>query len=92
MKSPVAHCLFDLNSTVGQKILKSLGQKNQINQFHEKKIQKSIFCHLKNGQKSIFELGKSLKLTKMQFHELFLFHEIDCWQFFPVQKLIFGHF
>ena len=28
----------------------------------------SIFCHLKNGQKSIFELGKSLKLPKMQFH------------------------
>ena len=29
----------------------------------------SIFCNFKNGQKSIFELGKSLKLLKMQFHE-----------------------
>ena len=29
----------------------------------------SIFCNFKNGQKSIFELGKRLKLTKMQFHE-----------------------
>ena len=32
---------------------------------------KSIFCNFKNGQKSIFELGKSLKLSKMQFHEIF---------------------
>ena len=32
--------------------------------------QKKIFdCNFKNGQKSIFELGKSLKLPKMQFHE-----------------------
>ena len=30
---------------------------------------KYIFCYFKNGQKSIFELGKSLKLPKMQFHE-----------------------
>ena len=28
----------------------------------------SIFCNFKNGQKSNFELGKSLKLPKMQFH------------------------
>ena len=28
-----------------------------------------IFCNFKNDQKSIFELGKSLKLPKMQFHE-----------------------
>ena len=31
----------------------------------------SIFCYFKNGQKSIFELGKSLNLPKMQFHEFF---------------------
>ena len=30
---------------------------------------KSIFCIFNNGQKSIFELGKSFKLPKMQFHE-----------------------
>ena len=29
----------------------------------------SFFGHFKNGQKSIFELGKSLKLPEMQFHE-----------------------
>ena len=29
----------------------------------------STFCYFKNGQKSIFELGKSLKLPKLQFHE-----------------------
>ena len=34
--------------------------------------QNSIFCNFKNGQKSIFELGKSLNLPKMQFHEFFL--------------------
>ena len=38
---------------------------NQINQFHEN----SIICNFKNGQKSIFDLGKSLKLSKIQFHE-----------------------
>ena len=30
---------------------------------------KYIFCDFKNDQKSIFELGKSLKLPEMQFHE-----------------------
>ena len=29
----------------------------------------SIFCNFKNGQKLIYELGQSLKLPKMQFHE-----------------------
>ena len=28
-----------------------------------------IFCNFKNDQKTIFELAKSLKLPKMQFHE-----------------------
>ena len=32
---------------------------------------KSIFCNFKNGQKPIFELGKSLKLPKMQIHDFF---------------------
>ena len=43
---------------------------NQINQFHKKKIffyPNSIFSYFKNGQKSIFELGKSLKLPKNDF-------------------------
>ena len=68
---------FFKGATVGQKIKKSPGQKdswNQINQFHEIFLwPNSIFCNFKNGQKSIFELGKSLKLPKMQFHEKFLF-------------------
>ena len=44
----------------------------------------SIFCNFKNGQKSIFELGKSLKLPKMQFHikkkrrRFIWFHEFFC--------------
>ena len=43
---------------------------NQINQFHEEFFwPNSIFGDFKNGQKSIFELGKSLKLPKMQFHQ-----------------------
>ena len=63
-----------------QKIKKSPGQKNQIYQFHEKIFwPKSIFCNFKNDQKSIFELVKSLKLPKMQFHE-FVF--IDLTSFF----------
>ena len=28
-----------------------------------------FFCNFKNGQNSIFEQGKSLKLPEMQFHE-----------------------
>ena len=46
---------------------------------------KSIFCNFKNDQKSIFELGKSLKLPKMQFHKkkIFIwFHEFFCLDFF----------
>ena len=42
----------------------------------------SIFCNFKNGQKSIFELGKSLKLPKMQFHEKFFFDLFDFTSFF----------
>ena len=49
-------------------------------------FQRSIFCNFKNGQKSIFELGKSLKLPKMQFHiNIFWFiwfHELFCLDFF----------
>ena len=65
--------------TAGYKIWKSPGQKNswnQINQFHEKTFwPNSIFCNFKTGQKSIFELGKSLKLPNMhmQFHEKIYF-------------------
>ena len=33
----------------------------------------SNFCNFKNGQKSIFEEGKCLKLPKMQFHEIIFF-------------------
>ena len=63
----------DNHNTAGQKILKSPGKKNswnQINQFDEQFFwPNSIFCNFKNDQKSILELGKSLKLSKMQFHE-----------------------
>ena len=58
-----------------RKLKKSPCQKNswnQINQFHEILFwPKSIFCNFKNDQKSIFELGNSLKLPEMQFHEFF---------------------
>ena len=38
----------------------------RINQFHEIFFRpNSFFCNFKNGQKSIFELGKGLKLPKM---------------------------
>ena len=60
---------FLKTEAVGQKILKSPGQKNsckQKNQFHEKKFFTKIhFCNFKNGQKSIFELGKSSKLPEI---------------------------
>ena len=33
-----------------------------------REIKEFNFCNFKNGQKSIFELGKNLKLPNMQFH------------------------
>ena len=46
----------------------------------------SIFCNFKNGQKSIFELGKSLKLPEMQFQEkifiIYLISRVFCLDFF----------
>ena len=70
--------------------LKSPDQINSwklINQFQKKTFwQNSIFCNFKNGQKSIFELGKSLKLPKMLFHgkkiRFIWFHEFFCLDFF----------
>ena len=48
--------------------------------FHEE-----FFCNFKNGRKSIFELGKSLKLPKMQFHEkkimIYLISRVFCLDF-----------
>ena len=69
---------------------KSSGQKTrEIKEFNfTKKIfwPNSIFCDFKNGQKSCFELGKSLKLPEMQFHEkknwFIWFHEFFCLDFF----------
>ena len=57
-------CIFEKKSSFPQSW-------NQINQFHENSFwPNSIFCNFKDGQKSIFELGKSLKLLKTQFHEI----------------------
>ena len=41
-----------------------------------------IFCNFKNDQKSIFELRKSLKLPKVQFHEKIIFDLFDFASFF----------
>ena len=68
-------------SQKARKIKKSPGQKNswnQINQLHEN----SIFCNFKNSQKSIFELGKSLKLPKIQCHKKFFIFLFDFTSFF----------
>ena len=56
-----------LASTVAQKFKKSPNQKT-----HEIKyinFKKKFFGNFKNGQKSISELEKSLKLPEMQFQE-----------------------
>ena len=68
-------------NTVGQKIKKSPGQKKLVKS--NKSIWRnffwpnSIFCNFKNDQISIFELGKSLKLPKMEFHFQFLIYLIS---------------
>jgi len=36
-----------------------------------REIKNPFFCNFKNDQKSIFEIGKSSKPPKMQFHENF---------------------
>ena len=48
-------------------------------------LPKFIFCHVKNGQKSIFELGK---LPKMQFHEENFFELFDLPGFFKFSGLL----
>ena len=59
--------------TVGQKIKKKSMPKKLVKS--KKSITRiflgpnSIFCNFKIGQKSIFEVGKILKLPIMQFHE-----------------------
>ena len=56
---------------------------------HEKSFSpNSIFCNFKNGQKSIFEPTKSLKLPNMQFHEK-KFDLFDFTIFLPGIFLIF---
>ena len=75
------------------KKLKKVNAKNSWNQFLEKIFgPKSIFCNFKNGKKSIFELRKSLKLPKMQFHEkknwFIWFHEFFCLDFFIFSGLL----
>ena len=56
----------------------------------------SIFCKFKNGQKSIFELGKSLKLPKMQFqlikNLICLISRIVCLDLFKFSGLQFNKF
>ena len=42
---------------------------------------KSMTCNIKNGEKSSFELGKSLKLPKMLSREFFFFCKIDLFDF-----------
>ena len=53
------------DKTQGQKLVKSNKSISRKKFFWPN----SIFCNFKNGKKSIFELGKSLKLPKMQFPE-----------------------
>ena len=58
-----------------------------MNQFHEKFFwPNSIFYNFKDGQNSIFELGKSFELPEMLFHGFFFafiwFHEFFCLDFF----------
>ena len=65
----------------------------KINKFHEILFwPNSIFCNFKNVQKSNFELGKSLKLPKMQFHEkkiwFIWFHEFFCLDFFKFSETL----
>ena len=53
------------------KSTESISRKNFIDQ-------NPFFCNFKNGQKSIFEMGKNLKLPKIQFHvKIFLIYLIS---------------
>ena len=68
-----------------------------VNQFHDFFWPNTIFCDFKNGQKSIFELGKSLKLPERQFHEknffLFIwFHEFFWLEFFKFSCPMWVHY
>ena len=52
-----------------RKFKKVKAKKNQINQFHDFFTKIHFFAISKMAKKSIFEVGKSLKLPKIQFHE-----------------------
>ena len=57
---------------------------NQINQFHENFFgPNSSFCNFKNGQKSIFELGKADKnaISQKEIIDLFVFMSFFAWTF-----------
>ena len=80
----VADCIREFEKVNFQIFLSQRGSENLKKSRHKtseiKQINftKSIFCNFKNGQKSlqksIFELGKTLKLPKMQFHEKMIVH------------------
>ena len=59
------------------------------NQFHEIFWPNSIFCNFKNGQKSISELGKCLKLPKMQIHKRKILIYLILMSFYAWTFLIF---
>ena len=87
--------MFSLEYTVGfRKFIKVQAKKNSCNQLNFLFDQIPIFCNFKNGQKSIFELGKSLKLSKIQFHEnnlwFICFHEFFCLDFFKFSGLLWS--
>ena len=53
---------------MGQKIKKKAQAKKHVKS-NKSSFTKKIIFNFKNGQKSIFEVGKNLKLPEMQFHE-----------------------
>ena len=79
-----------------KKVQAKKNSSNQINQFHEKIFdQISIFAISKMTKNSIFELRKTLKLPKMQLHEIFLlnFHEkYDVFCFCQIDSFDFTRF
>ena len=80
----------------GPKIKKSPGQKTHYIKFTKNFFdQTPILCNFKNGQNSIFELGKSLKLPEMQLHgkkiDLFVFMSFFAGTFVNFQFQILWH-
>ena len=81
---PAHHTLEDVEDFINYDLTHDDDDEAQCSKIRKSaisKVQKHIFCHFKNGKKTIFPQEKSLKLPKMQFSDFFLVQKLILCQF-----------